>query len=124
MQAGAAGEPTGRVRTLVCLALAAAAATRFATPTFGEPEFDVWWMLVVGRLAGLRATFADPLSFTAPGVVHHNHTYLHCALLATLERLGGLAGVWWLKVALAGALTAGVVLFLRRRVRDPLALLV
>src|SRR5689334_6743184 len=108
-------DPVRTVRTLACLALVAAAASRFAGRTIGEFEFDVWWMLVVGRLAGLHATFADPLSFTAPGVVHHNHTWMHCAVLAAVERVAGLDGVWALKVTLAGGLTLGVVAFLRAR---------
>jgi len=94
---GSSSEPwRGRIlaATLVFTAIAAA---------FKIRAYDVFWHLTAGHwiLRNRALPDPDPFRFTAQGFPWVDHEWLFQVVLATVENLGGLTGLWALRIVLA-----------------------
>lgn len=92
-------------------ALAAAALAPAADP-------DLWWHLSAGRLILDERAWprTDWLSWTRFGTPWQDFEWLSQAVFASVHLVGGIAGLWVLKVALLAAAGAGVVALARKAV--------
>ena len=103
----------GRILAAVLVFTAIAAA-------FKIRAYDVFWHLTAGHwiLQNRALPDPDPFRFTAAGSPWVDHEWLFQVALATIENLGGLAGLWMFRICLALGL-ALILWFSARRAGAP-----
>jgi len=103
----------GRILAAVLVFTAIAAA-------FKIRAYDVFWHLTAGLwiLQNRALPDPDPFRFTAAGSPWVDHEWLFQVALATIENLGGLAGLWMFRICLALGL-ALILWFSARRAGAP-----
>jgi len=80
------------------------------------PNYDIWWMLAVGRRIVETGAYIykDPFTFTVTGTPWSPQSYASAILFFVLFKMGGMAALTVLRVVLVGAMTALTFRTLRR----------
>jgi hypothetical protein len=115
--------PNVRPRTLRWLNMLAAGfvlAFAIAIVLRPLPNYDIWWMLAVGRRIVETGAFIykDPFTFTVAGAPWSPQSYASAILFFALFKAGGMVALAALRVLLVGAMTALTLRTVRRSGAD------
>jgi hypothetical protein len=104
------------LRRLDVLAAAVVVAFAMAIALRPLPNYDIWWMLAVGRriIETGAYIYKDPFTFTVTGAPWSPQSYASAIIFYLLFKAGGMAALTALRVLLVGALTALTFRTLRR----------